>query len=152
MLTKPSQNVIPHKALSKNKIISLLELIHRSLSCTKEEDLRALISDLKTLIPYDYAVCLLGKKGISDNVSSYDAINVSFPSEWFDLYVMKDFHKIDPIVKENFLSFSLQYWADTYKKYETPKDFIMAAEDFNLKGYSWDKAIRETEGSFFLCR
>ncbi|MBI1810426.1 MAG: autoinducer binding domain-containing protein [Nitrospirae bacterium] len=137
--------------LSKNDAICLLELIQKSFLCSKEEDLRNLISDLKMLIPYDHAVCLLGKKGINDNVSSYDALNVSFPSEWFDLYVMKDFHKIDPVVKENFTSFALQYWADTYKKYETPKNFIMAAEDFDLKrGYSYGiKNYRGTEGSLF---
>ena len=137
--------------LSRNDAISLLELIQKSFLCTEEEDLRTLILDLKSLIPYDHAVCLLGKKGINNNVSSYDAINVSFPSEWCDLYVMKGFHKIDPIVKENFLNFSLQYWADTYKKYETPKDFVMTAEDFDLKrGYSYGiKNYRGTEGSLF---
>mgnify|MGYP001559702632 FL=1 len=137
--------------LSKNDAICLLELIQKSFLCSKEEDLRNLISDLKILIPFDHAVCLLGKKGISDNVSSYNALNVSFPSEWFDLYVMKNFHKIDPIVKENFLSFALQYWADTYKKYNPPKDFIMAAEDFDLKkGYSYGiRNYRGTEGSLF---
>src|SRR5574340_557287 len=88
--------------LSKKDAVCLLELIQKSFLCTKEEDIRNLISDLKRLLPFDYAVCLLGEKGINNNVSSYNAINVSFPSEWFELYVIKNFHRIDPIVKENF--------------------------------------------------
>ena len=137
--------------LSKNDAICLLELIQKSFLCAKEEDLRNLILDLKTLIPFDHAACLLGRKGMDKSLSTYDLINVTFPSEWLNLYVIKNFHQIDPIVKENFTSFALQYWADTYKKYETPKDFIMTAEDFDLKrGYSYGiKNYRETEGSLF---
>ena len=115
--------------LSKKDAICLLELIQKSFLCTKEEDLRNLISGLKTLIPFDYAACLLGRKGISDNLRSYDAINVSFPSEWCDLYVVKSFHKIDPIVKENFTGFTVQYWADTYKNI-IPEGFYNESRGF----------------------
>ena len=137
--------------LSRNDAISLLELIQKSFLCTKEEDLRNLILDLKTLIPYDYAACLLGRKGMDKSLSTYDLINVTFPSEWLNLYVIRNFHQIDPIVKENFTGFTLQYWADTYKKYNPPKDFIITAEDFDLKrGYSYGiKNYRGTEGSLF---
>ena len=74
-----------------------------------------------------------------------------FPSEWLDHYVIKSYHHIDPIVKENFNNFTLQYWADTYKKYTPPKDFVMTAEDFGLKkGYSYGlKNYKGTEGSLF---
>jgi DNA-binding CsgD family transcriptional regulator len=107
--------------------------------------------DLKTLISFDYAACLLGRKGIDKSLSTYDLINVSYPSEWVELYVIKNFHQIDPIVKENFTSFALQYWANTYKRYEPQKDFVMTAEDFDLKrGYSYGiKNYRGTEGSLF---
>ncbi len=39
--------------LSKYDAICLLELIHKSLSCTTEDDLRELMSKLSCLIPYD---------------------------------------------------------------------------------------------------
>lgn len=137
--------------LSKQDAICLLELIHKSLSCTKEKELKELILDLKALIPYDYTACLLGRRDKNNVLITYDLINVTFPSEWLDYYVIKGYHHIDPIVKENFDNFTLQYWADTYKKYKPQKDFIMAAEDFGLKkGFSYGiKNYKRTQGSLF---
>lgn len=137
--------------LSKTDAICLLELIYKNLSCSTEEEFRELIIGLQALIPYDHAACLMGKSEKASPAKTYDLINVTFPSEWLEQYVIKGYHQIDPIVKENFASFNIQYWADTYKIYGPPKDFVMAAEDFGLKkGYSHGvKNYNGTKGSLF---
>lgn len=119
--------------LSKQDAICLLELIHKSISCTEEDNLKELMNRLSCLIPYDSAICLLAQKEVNDMIKSYEVINISYPTEWIELYTLRKYHHIDPIIKENFTKFRLQYWADTYKLNNPPKDFLFLAEDFGLK-------------------
>lgn len=139
------------RLLSKKDAINLLELIHTSLSCNNEEELRKLIEGLKNLIPFEFSLC--GFSNVIDNYipRSYNIININYPSEWLELYVEQRFDKIDPLVKENCLNFNLQYWADTYKKYDTPKVFISQAEDFGLRqGYTHGLGnLKGDKGSIF---
>jgi LuxR family transcriptional regulator, quorum-sensing system regulator CviR len=137
--------------LSHQDALCLLELIHASLSCATEEGFRKLMAGVKNLVSFDYAACLMGRKSGKNAVVSYELINVSYPDEWLYHYVENNYHLIDPIVKENFTNYSLQYWQDTYKKRGTPKKFVKGAEDFNLrKGYSIGQTnLTLTEGSLF---
>lgn len=125
------------KTLSKRDAINLIELIHDSLSCAEEEDLRELIRKLCYLMPCDFAICGLGQSDNKGIVQSYDIININYPAEWLELYTTKEYYKVDPITIENFSRYKLQYWADTYKRYQSPRDFICVAEDFGLRnGYT----------------
>jgi DNA-binding CsgD family transcriptional regulator len=137
--------------LAKTDAICLLELIHSSLFCTTEQDFRKLILDAKKLISFDHAACLMGTKSRSHALTRYELINISYPDEWLYYYVTKNYHLVDPIVKENFTNYSLQYWHDTYKKFDAPRQFVMEAEDFGLrKGYSiGQRNLNATEGSLF---
>jgi|Deesub1362A_J573_1020465.scaffolds.fasta_scaffold00271_32 DNA-binding CsgD family transcriptional regulator len=62
------------------------------------------------------------------------------------------FNKIDPnLVRENCLNFRLQYWADTYRKYNAPRVFVSRAEDFGLKSGYTDgmRNLKGDKGSLF---
>lgn len=139
------------KLLSKQDAICLLELIHKSLSCTIEDDLRELMRRLSSLIPYGFAICGLAKIDNNGMLKSYEVVNISYPNEWLDLYITRKYHQIDPIIKENFTNFRLQYWTDTYKTNAPPKGFLSLAEDFGLKeGYTHGiRNQKGTEGSLF---
>ncbi len=140
-----------NEVLSKKDATDLHDIIYESLFCSTEADLKKLILDIKRIIPFDSAACLMGRKSGQRAVAQYDLINISYPDEWLLNYVTKNYHLIDPIVKENFNRFSIQYWQDTYKKYRCPKQFVKEAEDFGLrKGYSiGQKNLTATEGSLF---
>ena len=119
--------------LGKGDAFGLLELIHESLSCVSEADFRRLMEKLRLLMPYDYALCGIGdidKSGVKEN---YSLLNLSYPSEWLELYVINKFAAIDPIVKENFSRYDLQYWQDTYRRHNPQKEFVGLAEDFGLR-------------------
>lgn len=137
--------------LSKHDAITLLELIHASLSCVKEEEFRKLNDRLSRLIAYDFAICGLARTNSKSVVESYDIINLNYPAEWLSTYIAKGFHKLDPIVRENFTRFNLQCWADTYKKNSIPKEFVSTASDFGLKeGYTHGvRSLKGHEGSLF---
>lgn len=111
--------------LTKQELIYLLELVHKSILCNKEEDFRELMEELRYLIPYDFAICVLGKKGIKGDIERLEAINISFPSEWLSLYISGKYHQIDPIIKENFTKFGIQRWSDTYKNMILQKSFSL---------------------------
>jgi DNA-binding CsgD family transcriptional regulator len=137
--------------LAQEDILCLLELSEQSLYCKEKNDLLEVFDKLKCLIPFDFAVCGLAKTDSKRRIKSHDMVNISYPDEWIDLYVAQNYYKIDPIVKENFNEFKLQYWADTYRKNRPPNDFLSGAMDFGLKkGYT--DGIRNphgTKGSIF---
>ncbi len=137
--------------LSKKDVVYLLELIHSSLSCSSEEEIKELIGKLEYVMPFEFALCGFGKLTSACTVNSYNIINISYPSEWLELYVSQRFDKIDPIVKENWLSFRLQYWADTYKRHNSSKMFISHAEDVGLRAGYTDglRNFKGNEGSLF---
>ncbi|MEW6618380.1 MAG: LuxR C-terminal-related transcriptional regulator [bacterium] len=141
--------------LSKQDTICLLELIEESLSCNNEEDLKKLIQKLNLILPYDHAIsllCTLKKNTTIDLwIPSSKLINISYPEEWLKIYLERKYYKVDPIFKENFLNYRLQYWIETYKRNPPPKDFLYTAESFNLgEGYTYGlRDFSSHKGSLF---
>lgn len=123
--------------LSKHDAVTLLELINASLSCSDEEELKRLVLGIRPLVPFDFAVCALAKEAASATFDDCRIINVTYPEQWLALYAQNDFCEVDPIAKENFATFGLQYWADTYLKHGRPGEFVGLAEQFGLRqGYT----------------
>ncbi|MGD0278125.1 MAG: autoinducer binding domain-containing protein [Smithella sp.] len=121
------------KVLSKKDAITLLELIDASNRVTDLDDFFKLMERLKSIIPYDSAVGALAKMDHNSTITSYETINFNYPSEWLSLYRDKNYHCIDPLIRHNYKYFNVQYWTETYRLYDTPKDFISGAEDFGLR-------------------
>ena len=133
------------KVLSHQDALELLELIHRSSSCADENSYRCLMESLRSLIPFSFAICGSAQLGQDGTIVTYEAINISYPTEWLSLYIAEKYHIVDPVVKENFGQFALQYWDDTYRKWDPPKDFVMRASDFGLRqGYT--HGVRSLDG------
>lgn len=137
------------KFVSKKDLESLLDLIYSSLVCDNDTALKELISKLSQLIPYNYATCVFGNLDEGGMKVPYHHININYPEEWSRIYAEKNLHFVDPIFKEHFATFKLQYWKDTYKKHNTPKDFLSISRDFGLlKGYTHGtRNINKTKGS-----
>ncbi len=138
------------KLLSHNDALHVLELIQRSLSCKDEDSFRGIMEDLRLLIPFDMAICgtaHIAKGGIIDAI---DIININYPAEWLTLYLARGYHRVDPVIREHFGSFSLQYWDDSFRKWDAPKDFVQGAFDFGLvHGYSHGERGPGSHGSIF---
>jgi len=133
------------KVLSHHDALALLDLIHRSSSCADENSFRCLMESLRSLIPFSFAICGSAQLGQDGTIVAYDAINISYPAEWLSLYIAEKYHLVDPVVKENFGKFALQYWDDTYRKWDPPKDFVARASDFGLRqGYT--HGVRSPDG------
>jgi LuxR family transcriptional regulator, quorum-sensing system regulator CviR len=123
--------------LSTEDVALLLDLIHASLSCSSEDELSGLITDMNYIIPFEFAICGYGTNN-RRNRDIYRLINVSYPQQWIEHYVSTGLDQRDPIVRENSVNYAVQYWADTFKKYDDSQPFIIKAADFGLRsGYAY---------------
>jgi LuxR family transcriptional regulator, quorum-sensing system regulator CviR len=140
---------VKRKNLSKKDFEVLLDLIHFSVTCDSETALKEFILNLSKFLPHNYATCVFGNIDGKGMKIPYHHLNVNYPEEWSKIYAEKELHTIDPIFKEHFATFSLQYWEDTYKKHETPKSFLSLSQDFGLlEGYTFGvRNIKKTKGS-----
>ena len=138
------------RLLSKHDLCLLIELIQSSLSCASEDRLTEIINNLTCLFPYEFAICIhLQKTAALIDISH--SINISYPTEWCNLYALERLDKIDPVVTESIRhGQTIQYWADTFRKYDADA-FVSRARDFGLiEGYS--HGVRTPNGdrkSFF---
>jgi len=141
-------------------MILLLELIHESLSCVSEDEIRNVMSKLSALIPYQAAASFITKISGNGAMEAMRVVNVDYPAEYLVELGKRGLVAKDPIVIENFKSFKLQYWADTMKRLPSLTDanyeVLSLAEDFGFHkvragcGYGHGVSnLKRTEGSFF---
>lgn len=137
--------------LSKLDANCLLDLIRDSLSCVSEAEFRVVVDNLRKLIPYAHATCLMAETDRQGGVISYEVVNVSYPAEWVEHYVAKNFELIDPIVCRHFRQYELQFWEDTYQQSDSADTFKHAAEEYGLRqGYSCGQQnVAGQRGSLF---
>ncbi|MDA8090906.1 MAG: autoinducer binding domain-containing protein [Nitrospiraceae bacterium] len=132
--------------LSKAEIIVLVGIIQQSLECETVEQFKYLVIKLKKYLAFDYAISGFAKTE-DGKPAAYNILNISYPEEWLGIYEKNGYPRTDPIVREHFSGFGLQFWADTYKKFKPTKKFLMEAEDFNLKG-GYTTGTRNRSGSY----
>lgn len=134
--------------LTKREAVSLLEIIHEALGCNRES-LDELFRRLAQLVPFDHAICGIGEINRNSVIQPHEIINISYPAEWLDRYLERDYIQVDPIIRENFTRYGLQYWEDTYRGTPPPKELSAEAADFGLtRGCSFGmRAPGERRGS-----
>lgn len=134
--------------ISQSDALLLLEIISECVACKMSNDVGGVIDKVHKIIDFDNAVYGLAKLDSDGSIVSYNTLNISYPKEWLDVYAEKGFCNIDPISKENFTNYNLQYWADTYKKWPCPKNFFDTATEFNLNnGFACGEInLKRTEG------
>lgn len=147
------------KHVSADDAIVVLDIIDDSLTCSSQEKLIPLLSRLGTLIEYKAAVCAIVT--ISDDGEGQEAkiVNLDYPEEYLSELSRRGLIMKDPILSENFRTFSMQYWADTLA--QTPwsssvSEILSLGEDYGFhkaregRGYGYGvRNFRGTEGSFF---
>jgi DNA-binding CsgD family transcriptional regulator len=82
--------------LSKKDVSALLGLIDKTAGCTDEDDLHDLLCSMRTLIPYENALCMLGKRG-AQGVRTFDAVKIMCAAQPCDLYALSKSIRIDTV-------------------------------------------------------
>jgi DNA-binding CsgD family transcriptional regulator len=144
-----------NSCISGNDAVRLLEIIHLSLTCDSEEDFAGLFPCIQELLSCDFAIAALGHHDDTKGVVIEGGVNVSFPEEWCVEYKSKNYVQSDPIVKENFTNYKLQWWSEAKKRIicnESQKKIASLCIDFGMKdGYTFGSRplTPEKNGSMF---
>jgi DNA-binding CsgD family transcriptional regulator len=127
----------PYDMLSGNEALTLLEIIHSSLSCNSGNDFEALFPKIQRLIPFDFATVVLGHLDDRNGIVTAHHVNISFSEEWFHEYLSRGYLQKDTNVRENFTSYKLQNWTNVTEKLRQPEEIISLCMDFDMRqGYT----------------
>lgn len=138
-------------ALSKKDLIQVLDFLYSCATCNDEEAFRALMLDLRNLIPHELSATGMANIGGTGINGAYNVVNVDYPIEWMQLYESRKYILVDPIIQANFTQFTPLAWGDVYKHIPPPKSFLRLATDFSLEsGYAYGmRNYKGTKGSIF---
>ncbi|MBI5696876.1 MAG: autoinducer binding domain-containing protein [Nitrospirae bacterium] len=132
--------------LTRRETVFLLHILQMCAECVSREEFEEIVGCLKGLVPFEYSVFLSAHLDGDSVQEPFKLINVNYDPEWVELYAERKYHLVDPILKENFRSFGVQYWGDTYEKDPPALDFRTAAEGFGLRsGYT--SGVRNQAGT-----
>jgi len=118
--------------LSKEELVTILELIERSQKCSSTHGLRELILKARELFEAEFAVCGLVEAGLP-HVNAF--VNGNYPEEWVERYSSENLHLHDPVVRFHSRYAMTQLWSDVFRHYEDPgaRALIRDAGDYGLK-------------------
>lgn len=125
------------KFVSHNDALKVAELIEQAAAVRSKEEMLDLMLGVRDLVTFEYGISSYVSTNSEGKLERAEAINLTYPMEWLHIYVSRAFYEVDPIFQENFSSFGLQYWGDTFRCRPAPRDFLALAADFRLtRGYS----------------
>lgn len=97
--------------LSRKDLQFTLDFINDSLGVSDCDTLSSLILGLREEVSFDYSAIALLKLNDS-GLESFDGINVNFPMEFAEQYILKNIPKVDPTVHHHLSNFGLSHWRD----------------------------------------
>ena len=118
--------------LSGCDAIKLLEVIHKTHTCTTKEGFVALYPKIRELFPFDYTTAILGHHN-SNGMVLVPGANISFPEQWLQESLSKNYLQIDAVITENFTTYEVQHWSVTRKKRYRREDINSLSQDFGMR-------------------
>jgi DNA-binding CsgD family transcriptional regulator len=120
--------------LSTGDAITLLDIIHKSISCNSEEDVLRLFPKVQELFPFDFAGFLAGHEA-GNELSIVHGVNVSFPEEWLREYLANNYFHLDVVTKETFRTCKPRHWSYLTKGADVvvPKEIKALNMDLGMK-------------------
>jgi len=138
--------------LAGNDAVTLLEIIHKSISCNAEEEFIDLFPKIQELFPFDYAAAMLGFHDKGKGPVIVHGVNISFPEEWVREYFSKNYHQTSALSRQNFTTYTPQYMTNTWKQYRQQDEIISLCLDFGIReGYAHGSgpSVQGQNGSMF---
>lgn len=121
--------------LSKAELAALLEIVSECVNCESIETFYEIASKIGDLLQSGHLVFLSSRKDFSGTLGSIEEMNVSYPTEWTDIYRSQNFIEVDPIISLG--QTGLLNWKDIYKKTPPDQEFYSQAKSFGLtNGFS----------------
>ncbi len=120
--------------ISSELLKKVLYIVEESVDVRTRDHFSSLIKKVNSIFESDISMSAIGKLEKKKFHNFTDIVNVSYPQEWIDLYIEKNYQEIDPILNFHFSNFKPQKWSETYRNADNLSNkFINNSMDFNLK-------------------
>ncbi|OGP14874.1 MAG: hypothetical protein A2052_08615 [Deltaproteobacteria bacterium GWA2_54_12] len=128
--------MVSYSNFSKRELADILDVIHSSLQCREEGDIKTLLDRIRGLVSGDFGICGIGKGG-EDGQGGLNApphiINLNYPMEWLQIYGANQLYNQDPIVLRNLSNPGSQLWDETYSMFDGKLSrMFLTSRDFGL--------------------
>jgi len=133
ILTSAVKSSADNSCLSRTDAITLLEIIHSTISCVAEADFRALFPKIQELFPFEFVIATTGHYDDRFGTVLGNYVNVSFPDGWVREYMSRDYFQADAVLKESFTSYEVQSWSSARKRLHRLDEINSLGMDFGLR-------------------
>ena len=119
--------------LTKSDLLKLFDFTRDCLATDDEANFNTLLRSIRIFLPYKFAVCGLVRLFEDKPMDILCVVNPSYPAEWIDMYLKKEYAFVDPIMIRHFSEFIPQIWSDTYRRSSSiNQEFISLTREFGL--------------------
>jgi LuxR family transcriptional regulator, quorum-sensing system regulator CviR len=113
----------------------VLEIISDCKLCTSVANVHSIVGKAGELFQSEKIIFLTSHRNSPTEPWKIQGMNISYPSNWVNLYISKNYASVDPII--NVCRSGLLYWQDVYKELPPQKEFHSQAQEFGLSnGFS----------------
>jgi DNA-binding CsgD family transcriptional regulator len=121
--------------ISKLEQSKMLEIISDCKHCKSVAGVHDIVCRAGELFQSEKIIFLSSNRNSPTEPLKIQGLNISYPSNWVNLYISKNYASVDPII--NVCRSGLLYWQDIYKEYPPDKVFSSHAKEFGLdNGFS----------------
>lgn len=121
--------------LSKAELVSVLEIISDCVTCTSIDGVFDIANKVSDLLQLGNIVFLSSRLDFPSEPAAIQEINISYPTEWADIYRSQNFVQVDPIISTR--RSGLLYWDEVYREFPPGQEFYAQAKSFGLSnGFS----------------
>ncbi|MDD2320727.1 MAG: LuxR C-terminal-related transcriptional regulator [Geobacteraceae bacterium] len=141
-----------NSCLSGTDAITLLEIIHSTISCKMEADFRALFPKIQELFPFEFVIAATGHYDERLGTVLGNYVNISFPDGWMREYMSRDYFQLDAVLKQNFTIYEVQNWSSARKRLHRLDEITSLGMDFGLREcctHGVRSAVTGEKGSMF---
>jgi DNA-binding CsgD family transcriptional regulator len=133
ILSSSTESPLTGSCLSGHDAITLLEIIHSTISCVTEADFKVLFPKIQELFSFDYVTAVSGHHDAILGAVPGPCVNISFPDAWMREYLSRNYFQMDAVLRENFVTYEVQNWSIDRKRLQRMKEITSLGLDFGLR-------------------
>lgn len=121
--------------MDKKELATLLEIVLDCTNCESLEEFYTITYKIENILQSAHLVFLSAEKGFLSSPELIQEINVSYPTEWTEIYRSQNYIEVDPIIKSR--QTGILYWKDIYLKTPPNQEFYSQAKSYGIaNGFS----------------
>lgn len=131
---RPFQPTELRSWLPPRDALSVLEIVHRCVSCRTVAEFRALFPGMRALLAFDSACAVSGRLGPNGSVIPLDNVNLTYPRDFIEEYLARDYFAVDNLMRQALDGGRAQYCSEAAPG--RPRAITALCRDFGIpEGY-----------------